>query len=49
MPSLDLNYSLGRDSRIYLNISRGFTNPSLEESLAPDGVINPDISQTRKE
>ena len=47
MPSLDLNYSLGPDSRIYLNISRGFSNPSLEESLAPDGVINPDISQEK--
>ncbi|MGB5317050.1 MAG: TonB-dependent receptor [Robiginitalea sp.] len=47
MPSLDLSYSLGPDSRIYLNISRGFSNPSLEESLAPDGVINPDISQEK--
>ena len=47
MPSLDLNYSLGTDSWIYLNVSRGFSNPSLEESLTPEGVINPQISQEK--
>lgn len=47
MPSLDLKYSIGGYSWVYLNISRGFSNPSLEESLTPDGVINPEISQEK--
>ena len=45
LPSLSLEYGLNRGSRIYANISRGFSNPSLEEALTPDGVINPDIVQ----
>lgn len=31
--------------RLYANLSRGFSNPSLEETLTPDGIINPDIRQ----
>jgi iron complex outermembrane receptor protein len=45
LPSLDFNYSLTTYSSLYANISRGFSNPSLEETLTPDGVINPDIVQ----
>ncbi|MEO9894327.1 TonB-dependent receptor [Aurantibacter sp.] len=45
LPSLDLNYSFKNDNSLYANVSRGFSNPSLEETLTPDGVINPDISQ----
>ncbi len=45
LPSLNLNYSLSENQKIYANISRGFSNPNLEETLTPDGVINPDISQ----
>ncbi|MBM1104883.1 TonB-dependent receptor [Aurantibacter crassamenti] len=45
LPSLDLNYKFSEDYNLYGNISRGFSNPSLEETLTPDGVINPDISQ----
>ena len=45
LPSLDLNYRFSDDQQVYANISRGFSNPSLEETLTPDGVINPDIDQ----
>ncbi|MFD2099925.1 TonB-dependent receptor family protein [Flagellimonas iocasae] len=44
LPSLGLQYAL-RYGHLYANISRGFSNPSLEETLTPEGVINPDISQ----
>ncbi len=45
LPSLSLEYRPGRVSTFYANLSRGFSNPSLEETLTPDGVINPDIAQ----
>ncbi|WP_373073141.1 TonB-dependent receptor family protein [Zeaxanthinibacter enoshimensis] len=45
LPSLDLEYRLTPSRHLYANISRGYSNPSLEETLTPDGVINPDISQ----
>ena len=45
LPSLDINYSITATSQLYANISRGFSNPSLEETLTPDGIINPDIVQ----
>ena len=45
LPSLDLNYIFSDDQQVYANISRGFSNPSLEETLTPDGVINPNIAQ----
>ena len=44
-PSLTLEYALSREIRLFGNISHGFSNPSLEETLTPDGVINPDIAQ----
>lgn len=44
-PSLNLSYSFSEIQQLYANISRGFSNPSLEETLTPDGVINPDIRQ----
>lgn len=44
-PSLNLRYSFYPKQEVYMNISRGFSNPSLEETLTPDGIINPDISQ----
>ena len=47
LPSLDIRYSFENNSWVYLNISRGFNNPSLEESLTPDGLVNPDIRQER--
>jgi iron complex outermembrane receptor protein len=44
LPSLGLQY-LFANGKLYANISRGFSNPSLEETLTPNGVINPDIAQ----
>ena len=46
LPSFGMTYSLKQGS-IYASISRGFSNPSLEETLTPDGVINPDIEQEK--
>ncbi|MFS4454611.1 TonB-dependent receptor family protein [Maribacter sp. 2304DJ31-5] len=45
LPSLDLNYRVSSNGNLYANISRGYSNPSLEETLTPDGLINPDIKQ----
>ncbi|WP_036157237.1 TonB-dependent receptor family protein [Maribacter forsetii] len=45
LPSLDVNYAISQTNQLYANISRGFSNPSLEETLTPNGVINPDILQ----
>ena len=45
LPSLNLEYVFSESQKIYANISRGFSNPTLEETLTPDGVINPDIAQ----
>lgn len=45
LPSLNLDYDISENHEIYANISRGFSNPTLEETLTPDGVINPDITQ----
>ncbi|WP_420603793.1 TonB-dependent receptor family protein [Flagellimonas sp.] len=44
LPSFGLQY-LFASGKLYANVSRGFSNPSLEETLTPDGVINPDIAQ----
>lgn len=44
LPSLGFQYLFAK-GKLYANISRGFSNPSLEETLTPDGVINPDIDQ----
>lgn len=45
LPSLSMEYGLGGGSRLYANVGRGFSNPSLEETLSPDGLINPEIEQ----
>ncbi len=45
LPSINFNYQYSENQKYYANISRGFSNPSLEETLTPDGVINPDIEQ----
>lgn len=47
LPSLTLNYDVSDQGSIYANVSRGFSNPSLEETLTPEGVINPDIAQEK--
>ncbi len=45
LPSVNLEYAFPENGQVYGNLSRGFSNPSLEETLTPDGVINPDIDQ----
>ena len=45
LPSLDLNYRISKDHTLFANISRGFSNPTVAETLTPEGVINPDIAQ----
>jgi len=45
LPSLNLEYAFSENQKMYANISRGFSNPTLEETLTPDGVVNPDIAQ----
>jgi iron complex outermembrane receptor protein len=47
LPNLNLRYETQDGDFAYFNISRGFSNPSLEESLNPDGLINPEISQEK--
>ena len=47
LPSINLQYDITENGRLFANISRGFSNPSLEETLTPDGVINPDIDQEK--
>ena len=45
LPNLDLSYAFTDNHLLYANISKGFSNPSLEETLTPEGIINPDIAQ----
>ncbi len=45
LPSLNFQYDISKNHFLYANISRGFSNPTLEETLTPDGAVNPDISQ----
>lgn len=47
LPNLDLEYKISDRASLFANISRGFSNPSLEETLTPDGVINPEIEQEK--
>ena len=47
LPSINLNYRFTDYQSVYANISRGFSNPTVEETLTPDGVINPDIAQEK--
>ena len=46
LPSFGLQYQTKR-GRLFANISRGFSNPGLEETLTPDGVINPELNQEK--
>ncbi|WP_245871663.1 TonB-dependent receptor family protein [Sediminicola luteus] len=46
LPSTTLSYQMSNGS-MYAHIGRGFSNPNLEETLTPDGLINPDIAQEK--
>ncbi|WP_225035504.1 TonB-dependent receptor [Winogradskyella sp. SM1960] len=42
-PNLNLLYQFTPNVNAYANVSRGFNYPSIEETLTPEGVINPDL------
>src|SRR5690554_3798450 len=42
-PNINLRYQFSENLSTFLNFSRGFNYPSIEETLTPDGVINPDL------
>jgi iron complex outermembrane receptor protein len=42
-PRVAISHPITTDLFIYGNISNGFSPPSLQETLNPDGTINPDI------
>jgi len=42
-PKFGLTYQLNKHSIIYSSLSHGFSPPSLEETLLPDGLINTNI------
>ena len=42
-PRAGLNYSVGYRKSIYATVSRGFSIPTVAETLTPEGEINPEI------
>ncbi|MFW5726132.1 MAG: TonB-dependent receptor [Bacteroidota bacterium] len=42
-PRVAAGYVYGPHNSVYLSLSHGFAPPSLDETLNPDGTINPDI------
>lgn len=42
-PNLTILYEFTPNTNVYVNVSRGFNYPSIEETLTPEGVINPDL------
>ncbi len=42
-PRVSLNYAFSPRINTYFSVSHGFSPPTLEETLLPDGAINPDI------
>ncbi|GAA0872991.1 TonB-dependent receptor [Gangjinia marincola] len=46
-PKLGLNYSVNPQTVFYGNVSHGFSPPTSEETLLPQGSFNPDISPER--
>lgn len=47
LPNLTLEYIPIAPIKLYANISRGYSDPGLEETLTPDGAINPDIGREK--
>ena len=43
-PRLALQYALGGDYDAYAQVARGFSPPTLAETLTPDGQVNPAIA-----
>ncbi len=44
-PSISAQYQYTDEHQLFALISHGFSTPTLEETLTPDGVNNPDIQQ----
>jgi len=42
-PNLNLLYQFNENLSAFLNFSRGFNYPSIEETLTPEGIINPEL------
>lgn len=42
-PNLSVIYTVNSATNFFGNVSRGFNYPGIEETLTPDGAINPDI------
>ncbi|QLE00856.1 TonB-dependent receptor [Galbibacter sp. BG1] len=42
-PSLTVRYNFTTNHQLFGNVSYGFSFPNLEETLTPEGVINPEI------
>ncbi len=42
-PQVGFSYKIKRRYMVYATVSHGFSPPTLEETLTPDGQINPDI------
>lgn len=42
-PTLTLRYSFSENYDFFLNVGRGYNFPSLEETLTPEGLINPGL------
>ena len=46
LPNLNLQYTIN-NGRFFANISRGFSNPGIRETLNPDRVLNSNINQEK--
>jgi iron complex outermembrane receptor protein len=42
-PRIGLSYQVGSKKNIYTSVSKGFSIPSIAESLTPDGLINTEL------
>ena len=42
-PRIGVSYELKEDMALFATVSHGFSPPTLEETLTPDGAINPEI------
>lgn len=42
-PNVNLSYQFTENASSFFNFSRGFNYPSIEETLTPEGIINPEL------
>src|SRR5690606_12433572 len=42
-PNVNLLYQFTENLSAFFNFSRGFNYPSIEETLTPEGIINPEL------